>query len=131
MMINKWLIDTDVLVDYLRGHPKAAKFLDEIVINSKLYVSSITIAELYAGVREGKERPILEQFLQIFEVINIDNKIAQTGGLYRRDYGKKQGVGLADAIIAASADYCAAQLVTLNKKHYPMLEKIYVPYVKK
>ena len=50
--------------------------------------------------------------------------------MHRREYGKSHGVGLADALIAATAEVVGAQLVTLNKKHFPMLDDVYVPYTK-
>jgi predicted nucleic acid-binding protein len=50
--------------------------------------------------------------------------------LYRRDYGKSHGVGLADALIAATAELNQATLVTLNQKHFPMIIDIMVPYQK-
>ena len=126
----KWLLDTDILIDYLRGDPQAIKFLQKAVTNSICYISTITVAELYAGVKDGKERPILDAFIQEFERVVIDENIARQGGLYKRDYGKSHGIGLADAVIAAAADSLGAELVTLNKKHYPMLKTIHVPYKK-
>ena len=120
------LIDTSILVDYLRDKKKAKVFLERQ--DQPLMISSITVAELYAGVREGKERVLLDEFLQAFQIIVVDLEIANQGGLYRRDYGKSHGVGLLDAIIAASANKMKAILVTLNKKHFPMLKHIKVPY---
>ena len=90
----------------------------------------ITIAELYGGVREGKERMILDRFVAQFQIAMLDVKIAQKGGLYRRDFGKSHHVGLADALIAASADEYGLTLATLNKKHYPMLTNVHTPYRK-
>jgi predicted nucleic acid-binding protein len=45
------LIDTDVLIDYLRGEPKALAYLDGV--REVFRVSCLTLAELYAGVRDG------------------------------------------------------------------------------
>src|SRR6266480_1025699 len=103
MVEKKILIDTDVIIDYLREQPEAIKFLEKTISNSICLLSSITVAELYAGVREGKERQLFEKFLKVFEIVNMDEHIARSGGLYRREYGKSHGVGLADAMIAASA----------------------------
>lgn len=128
-MKKRYLFDTDILIDCLRNKQKAVAFLEKAIAEKTCFISTINIAELYAGVREGKEQKLLEQFLTAFETVDIDTVIAQTGGLYRRDYGKSHGVGLADALIAATADAYHAQLVTLNKKHYPMLENVQVPYV--
>lgn len=88
------------------------------------------MAELYAGVREGKERLALDTFMTAFEVVPLDRKIAVKGGLYRRDYKKSHSVGLADALIAATAEVKQATLVTLNKKHFPMLKTVTIPYRK-
>jgi predicted nucleic acid-binding protein len=127
-MLKTLLIDTDVLIDYLRGKPQAIQYLENLT--EFLLVSSITIAELYAGVREGKERKALDEFVRAFEVVPVNDEIAVKGGLYRRDYFKSHNVGLADAIIAATSEIRNAYLVTLNQKHFPMLINVIVPYQK-
>jgi predicted nucleic acid-binding protein len=126
-MVPRLLVDTDVLVDYLRGRRKAAAYLE--ARPEHLIISAITVAELYAGVRDGEESRKLTQFLGAFEIIPLDAAIAQKGGLYRRDYGPSHGVALADALIAATAALQQARLVTLNARHFPMLE-VEVPYPK-
>jgi predicted nucleic acid-binding protein len=60
----------------------------------------------------------------------VDAAIAVRGGLFRRDYAKSHGVGIADALIAATAEVAGATLVTLNRKHFPMLASVVVPYQK-
>jgi predicted nucleic acid-binding protein len=50
--------------------------------------------------------------------------------LFKRDYGKSHGVGLADAIIAATCEAENADLKTLNVKHYPMIEGLIPAYRK-
>ncbi|MCE5319256.1 MAG: type II toxin-antitoxin system VapC family toxin [Parachlamydia sp.] len=130
MVESNCLMDTDVLVDFLRGVPPAVKYLHKMMADSICYVSTITIAELYAGVRDGKERLILDQFIQEFSIAPTTVSMAQIGGIYRRDYGKSHSVGLADALIAATAEELSLSLVTLNKKHFPMLRKVHVPYQK-
>ncbi len=127
-MSTRLLIDTDVLIDYLRGQPDAVGYLDGLT--EPLLISVITVAELYAGVREGDERTRLDQFVGAFQVVPVDPGIAQKGRLFRRDYLKSHNVALADALIAATADSMQATLVTLNQKHFPMLGSVFVPYRK-
>ena len=122
------LLDTDVLIDYLRNRAEAVSYLENIT--QAPIVSAVTVAELFAGVREGEERKILNELIKNSSVIPITEEIAISGGLYRRDYHKSHGIGLADAIIAATAEAENATLVTLNKKHFPMLRKLFVPYRK-
>lgn len=127
-MAGPLLIDTDVLIDYLRGQTDAVAFLRKT--RRKLRVSVITVAELHVGVREGEEREVLDRFLGLLEMIDITPDIARRAGLWRRDFGKSHGTGLMDALIAASAELSGSTVVTLNDKHYPMLESVLVPYRK-
>lgn len=127
-MAERLLVDTDVLIDYLRDTPEAVVYLENL--SERLCISVLTIAELYSGVRDGAERARLGAFLGAFEIVPVDEAIAQVGGLYRRDYCKGHGTSLADALIAATAQVQRATLVTLNKKHFPMLAQVIVPYRK-
>jgi predicted nucleic acid-binding protein len=122
------LVDTDVLIDYLRARPESVTYLENLT--QSLVISAITVAELYAGVRDGAERVALENFISSFQVRAVDEEIAARAGILRRDFRKSHGTGLADAIIAATAEEQQANLVTLNKKHFPMLKDVVVPYTK-
>jgi len=122
------LLDTDVLVDFLRGHSKASAFVN--AHSDRIILSSIVVAELYAGVKGDDEQDALESFVSLFRVVPVSGEIAKAGGLYKRDYGRSHGVGLADAILAATAEAENAELKTLNIKHYPMLEGLRSPYTK-
>ena len=127
-MPNPILVDTDVLVDFLRGQKKAVAFVNEF--SSRIILSPIVVAELYAGVKGNSELTILENFISLFRVVPLTAEIAKIGGLYKRDFGKSHGVGLADAILAATADAEKADLKTLNVKHYPMLSRLEPAYKK-
>lgn len=122
------LLDTDVLVDFLRGHSEAVAFVN--AHSARIILSSIVVAELYAGVRGDREQAALEALVSLFRVVPVSGEIAKTGGLYKRDYGKSHGVGLADAILAATAESENAELKTLNTKHYPMLQGLGPAYTK-
>ena len=115
------LIDTDVLIDYLRGHPRAVAFIS--ALPDTVYISSIAVAELHVGVREGRERVALADLLSTLSCLDVSAEIAQQAGLLRRDFGRSHGVGLNDAIIAATALAHGLQLCTLNVKHFPSLKK--------
>ncbi len=124
--MKKLLFDTDVLIDYLRGRDDARDYIDNI--HDVIYISVITIAELYAGVRKGEESKELEMFIETFDVVSLNKNIAKTGGLYRNQYKPGHGTGLADALIAASAQEVGAQVVTFNAKHFPMFDDVIKPY---
>lgn len=127
MKATKLLLDTDVLIDFLRGHEQAAKYIESL---SAFSISVISVAELYAGVKGKNEELALNQFMQVLEIIPLDAETAQLGGRYRQAYGKSHGTGLADALIAATSTLHCAKLVTQNIKHYPMLDSVVYPYKK-
>jgi predicted nucleic acid-binding protein len=64
------------------------------------------------------------------ELTSLSAAIGKVGGLLKRDYGKSHGVGLADAIVAATAEAENAELKTLHTKHYPMLKGLKPAYLK-
>lgn len=127
-MAGSILVDTDVLVDFFRGHSKAVAFVN--AHSARIILSSIVVAELYAEVKGDAEQAALENFVSLFRVVPVSVEIAKAGGLYKRDYGKSHGVGLADAILAATAEAGNAELKTLNAKHYPMLKGLRPAYKK-
>jgi predicted nucleic acid-binding protein len=124
------LLDTDVLIDYLRGYPPARVLFAQLPADCA--VSAVSIAELHVGVREGAERKALALLLDTFLHVDLSAPIAAQGGLLRRDWGRSHGAGLNDALIAATALATGRVLLTLNAKHFPMLSKhqLLVPYQK-
>jgi predicted nucleic acid-binding protein len=122
------LIDTDVMVDFLRGNPKAVALVK--THSTRIILSAIVVAELYAGVRGDKELQTLDSLISLFRIIPVSPELARQGGLFKNEYTKSNGIGLADAIIAASAKAEQAELATLNVKHYPMFKGLRPPYKK-
>ena len=108
------VIDTDVLIDYLRDQPQAVAFLEGS--DRPLAVSVVSIAELYVGVREGAERQRLDVFVSAFEVLALGQEAAVQAGLFRRQYGRSHGTGLADALIAAIVQTAGARLATVPRQ---------------
>ncbi len=64
------LIDSGVLIDYLRDRVDAVAWVDSLAMRPLMSVA--TLAELYAGVREGEERLQLDAFLDGFDVVGIE-----------------------------------------------------------
>ena len=127
-MLKPVLFDTDVMVDFLRGHSKAVALVKRHA--GAVSLSSIVVAELYAGVKGHRELSTLGDLITFCRVVPVTSEIARAGGLYKRDFGKSHGVGLADAIIAATAETENIDLMTLNVKHFPMIKGLEPPYVK-
>jgi predicted nucleic acid-binding protein len=119
------LFDTDILIDFLRGHDGAKNTLLSFSYE-KNYCSVITIGEVLFGMRENEKDRTLSLFDNLIE-LDVSPKII------RRSYEiKKRAKGyqlqLIDCIIAATALEENLILVTHNAKHYPDKElKLFVP----
>jgi predicted nucleic acid-binding protein len=120
------LVDTDVFVDYLRGHKAATAFIKAVA--DRIALSPIVVAELYAGVKGEKEQATLDELASLFPIVPVTLEIGKAAGLFRRDYAKSHGVGLADALLAATAMAVKGEIGTLNVSHYPMVPGLRPPY---
>jgi predicted nucleic acid-binding protein len=79
---ERLLIDTDVLIEYLRGRDEAVEYLEGLT--SDLYLSAISVAELFTSVKGDEEGKSLEQLLQEFVILPVTEKMARLGGLRHR-----------------------------------------------
>lgn len=112
------LLDTDILINFLRGNVRVRDEISSLLDTSVLHCSVITIAEIHAGMREHEREKTLE-LLESLTPVDITPKIAEIAGHYKRTI-KSQQLELDDCLIAASAIAKRALLVTGNGKHYPM-----------
>ena len=125
--MNKIVLDTNILVDALRGHVDSESYLEGLK-EEDVYCSVITAAELWAGVR-SHEMEELDLFLSAFRLIPVNEPVARQAGLYMQKYAKSHGLLLPDALIAATAQSIKARLMTHNRKHFPMSDvAVSAPY---
>jgi predicted nucleic acid-binding protein len=120
------LIDTCVFVDCLRGRQLALDFL--LQIQAVTLVSVVTIAELAAGARNRSARALVDDVTVGCRVIELDFETAKLGGAFKQRFRPSHGTDLLDALIAATAKRAGARLATVNRKHFPMLDDLLVPY---
>lgn len=123
------LIDTTIIIDYLRGHPKSRDFIKEEFLYHRIpYTSVVSYVEIFAGVRFEEEDHIAKLFDNL-KIVQIGIEIGRQAGKYLNIYSKSHGLEIADALIAATAFIVGARLVTLDKKHFPMTDiKVFMPY---
>lgn len=117
------LVDTDVLIWYLRGNEKAAKSLESL---DGFCISVVTYMELVQGMRNAKELRTLKQTLREWEVkiVQIEDEISMKASMYLEEYYLSNSMQLADALIAATTNRLGAELLTANDKHYKCVKDI-------
>ncbi|HLY60685.1 MAG TPA: type II toxin-antitoxin system VapC family toxin [Terriglobia bacterium] len=114
------LLDTDILIDFLRGRKEARLLLLQYeAAADPPVISVVSVAELWAGMRLGEESST-SALLSALRKIPLSEEIALTAGNMLRTYRRSHGTELGDALIASTAAALHAILITRNVKHYPM-----------
>jgi hypothetical protein len=127
-MKKQQLIDTDVTIDFLRGQKQATTLFKSE--SGSICFSVITIAEIYAGIRDTREEAEVERLFSIFPVLSTTGEVARLAGHLVKQYGKSYSVEIPDALIAATCIINNTELLTLNVRHYPMFQNLRPPYKK-
>jgi predicted nucleic acid-binding protein len=113
------LVDTDVLVNHLRGHEPTREWLEAARLAGPLAISVVSIAELTGGMRGG-ERQAVWRLLSALQAVGVSELVARRAGeLMRAHRRSNRGIALGDYLIAATALELGAELATMNVKHFP------------
>ncbi|MFQ5455911.1 MAG: type II toxin-antitoxin system VapC family toxin [Nitrospirota bacterium] len=117
-----YLIDTDWIIDFLKGKEKVVARLNTL-IDDGLAISIISLAELYEGIYASNnlEKQIkgLNDFLTGVTILGINEEIAKIFGRYRMML-RKEGrlIDNFDLLIAATCLHYDLILVTNNINHF-------------
>lgn len=114
------IIDTDVLIWFLRGNQKA---MDAVIDAMPFSISTVTYMELVQGMRNKQE---LERMKKSFEemdveVIPLNEKISLRASNLVEQFFLSNKLELADALIAATCVETGNTLLTSNDKHYKVV----------
>ena len=123
------LVDTDVLVDCLRGTPPAKAWLGRASAEV-LGIPGVVAMELLIGCRNRAEIEKLQKFLSAFSIVWPDAaEFAQAYELLA-EHRLTTGLGIPDCLIAAMSLIRKARLYTFNLKHFQVIPGIDVqePY---
>ena len=114
------LLDTTVLIDYLRGQPAVDRVNALLARGDTPCTSAVNVEEITRGLR-ASEAAAAESLFDGLRVLPIRQPEGQQAGKWRRQFAA-QGVTLsqADCLIAAAAHAVDAVLATGNPRHFPM-----------
>lgn len=113
------ILDTDIAIDFLRRRDYARNLLELWAGEGLLAISTLTHLEIYQGMKPGEE-DATNSFLDGLISVVVDISIARRAGTMLGELRSKGiTIGMADAIIAATALQLGAPLLTNNIDHYP------------
>ena len=117
------IIDTDVLIWYLRGNEASKKTVES---NIPFSMSVVTYMELVQGMKNKEEMKKFQKKIQKWNVniIQIDKEISSRAMFYVQEYALNHSMMLADGLIAATVVQNGEILLTANDKHYKFIPTI-------
>ncbi len=123
------LIDTDILIDVGRNVKNAVAFLQQQQSQAGLAISTVTQMELIVGCQNKPELRALEQFLQRFQIIKLNEQISDMAVEILRRYRLSHGLLIADALIAATSLSLHQPMATKNRRDYQFINDLQlIPY---
>ena len=120
---NNQLLDSNIVIDYLRGRERAISFIEKIYLPK---ISVVTVGEVYQGALNQREFQRTKDILNAFNVIHISEKISIQAVELVGKYHRSSGLFFLDALVAATAMENNLTLITANLKHFQMIKGLKV-----
>ncbi len=123
------LIDSDVLIEHLRGNTDARDWLIQARrASGPLAISVISLTEIAGGMRSPERREVM-RLLGSMQRFEVTEQVAWRAATLMREYRRTHsGIGLGDYLIAATALTEGLELATLNVRHFPMFPSLNRPF---
>lgn len=113
------VIDTGIFIEYLRAPDKSKTFLYQLPDNTDIYVSAISVYELYMGATTGEKENHLSVLLDNIPVLSFDYSIAKKSAeIFRFLKKRNQLIEFRDIFIGATALVHDLPVKTLNTRHF-------------
>ncbi len=119
------LIDTSVLIEYLRSSDRRNTMLVRIFNKYQLCLSVISVFELYNGaVTDGKKHDV-KILCEELTIIELNLETAKLASEIYLDLRKKNRIiEFRDILIGATAIHLDLMIATFNKKHFNRIENL-------
>lgn len=119
------LIDTDIVIEYLRSKKKGSTELIKLLQNHTIHISSISEFELYLGARTQRHLDDLEMVFSQVAIIPFDFGCGRIAAdIWKNLEAKHQNIEIKDIFIASIAIYENLWLRTFNEKHFKGIDKL-------
>jgi tRNA(fMet)-specific endonuclease VapC len=121
------VIDTSIFIEYLRSKDRINTALTKLPSEAVLYVSSITVFELYSGATDIKKRQDIDTLLQGVFILPLNTDIAKNAGFIYQDLRRRGNmIEVTDILIAATALENDLPIKTLNTNHFQRIPALVV-----
>jgi len=113
------VVDSDVLIDALRGRQPAVRRVTDGLHAGVLSTTTVTVFELLSGVRTEADSAAVERLLAALTILPFDDAASREAAGVRRGLASQgRSIGMADYMIAGICVARSAALLTRNRAHF-------------
>jgi len=119
------VIDTDVLIWYMKGNEKAYKAIEN---SRNFFISVVSYMELVQGMRNRAELDNLRKALLVWnsKILYVSEEISIKAMFFIEQHYLSHSIQLADALIGATAVTHGLHILTANDRHYRVLKDVQI-----
>lgn len=119
------LVDTSIIIDFLRKKNKQKTVLWTIKANCSCFMSSITYFELMAGATNEAKHEDIKKVCKWIPVLVFDENTAEIAArIYRQLKQQNKLIEFRDIFIAATAMNKNYDLATFNSTHFKRVQNL-------
>lgn len=122
---RKILADTTIVIDHLRKKDKASSALFKLIDKHDLFISAVSVFELYAGATDERKKSDIRNIMTAFEILPFTADVAEKAGeMYISLRKTNHIIEIKDIFIAATAIIHNVSISTLNRKHFERIKDV-------
>jgi predicted nucleic acid-binding protein len=123
------MLDTDVLVETLRGRTEAGDWLRSLG-SQHIGISVLVRMEILQGAQDRREQTLLSREMSRYTLVHLEHIDSEIALGWFESFHLSHNVGMMDCLVAAAAVRLGVPLYSFNLKHYSTLPDLDVhsPY---
>ncbi len=122
---SRVLVDTSVIIDYLRKQNKKSTAFWKLINDYECSISTITLFELYSGAKQDTQKKDVNILKSVLEIIAFDAfQAEQASAIFKTLKKENKLIEFRDIFIAACATSNKIPLATLNHKHFERIKDV-------
>jgi len=118
------LVDSSIVIDHLRGHEEATRYLDQLRFAGSLATHAVVVAEVLIGARDAHEQREIDRLFHAFAVHHPNEADSALSLDLMRQSRLSSGVGWLDCLITATATRLNLAIATLNDRHFSVFRSL-------
>lgn len=120
------IVDTSVIIDFLKGSEKYAEEITSLLVKNRAIITGIIIAELLQGIKNPKEEQNISELMTVINTLEISTELWIKAGRLSSSLRKKGiNLPLTDVAIATLALEYNLYVFTMDK-HFEQIPGVHL-----